>query len=167
MTFIFYRAVDKVELPSCFGGKESAYQCRTTRDMGSIPGSGRASAVGNGNPVQYSCLGNSVDTGAWQATVRELQRVKHDWAAEHTNKIRFCTDIWYLFSIGTLRMSVLTSSVTYSCLCLFRFIWSMFLFSERNILEKVSVTFLENSFLSDAKLAYLSDSQPFLPAPVY
>ena len=39
------------------------------RDMGSIPGSGRSPGVGNGNPLQYSCLGNLMDRGAWQATV--------------------------------------------------------------------------------------------------
>ena len=39
------------------------------RDVGLIPGSGRSSAEGNGNPFQYSCLGNSMDRGAWQATV--------------------------------------------------------------------------------------------------
>ena len=35
---------------------------------GSIPGSGRFPGGGHGNPVQYSCLGNSMDRGAWQAT---------------------------------------------------------------------------------------------------
>ena len=39
------------------------------RFSGSIPGSGRSPGVGNGNPLQYSCLENSVDPGAWQATV--------------------------------------------------------------------------------------------------
>ena len=38
-------------------------------DTGSIPGSGRSSGEGNGNPLQYSCLGNPMDRGAWQATV--------------------------------------------------------------------------------------------------
>ena len=35
------------------------------RDMGSIPGLGRSPGVGNGNPLQYSCLGNSMERGAW------------------------------------------------------------------------------------------------------
>ena len=39
------------------------------RDMGSIPGLGRSSREGNGNPLQYSCFGNPVDRGAWQNTV--------------------------------------------------------------------------------------------------
>ena len=40
-----------------------------TGDAGSIPGSGRSPGEGNGNPLQYSCLGNSMDRGAWWATV--------------------------------------------------------------------------------------------------
>ena len=36
--------------------------------MGSVPGSGRSPGEGHGNPLQYSCLGNPMDTGAWQAT---------------------------------------------------------------------------------------------------
>ena len=37
-------------------------------DVGSIPGSGRCPGEGNGNPLQYACLGNLMDRGAWQAT---------------------------------------------------------------------------------------------------
>ena len=40
-----------------------------TRDMGSIPGSGRSPGVGSGYSFQCSCLENSMDRGAWQATV--------------------------------------------------------------------------------------------------
>ena len=36
------------------------------RDLGSIPGSGRSPGEGNGNPFEYSCLGNPMDRGAWQ-----------------------------------------------------------------------------------------------------
>ena len=47
-------------------GKEAA--CNAG-DPGSIPGSGRSPGEGNGNPLQYSCLENPMDRGAWQATV--------------------------------------------------------------------------------------------------
>ena len=40
-----------------------------TGDLGSIPGSGRSLGEGNGNPLQYSCLGNPTDRGAWWTTV--------------------------------------------------------------------------------------------------
>ena len=39
------------------------------RDMGSIPGLGRSPGGGPGNPLQYSCLENPMDRGAWRATV--------------------------------------------------------------------------------------------------
>ena len=45
------------------------------RDEGSIPGSRRASGVGSGNLLQYSCLQNSMDRGAWRATSMGLQKV--------------------------------------------------------------------------------------------
>ena len=43
-------------------------------DMDSIPGSGRSPGEGNGNPLQYSCLGNPVDRGAWLATVHGVTK---------------------------------------------------------------------------------------------
>ena len=45
-----------------------------TRDMGLIPGTERSPGVGNGNPLQYSCLENSVDRAAWQATVHRVAK---------------------------------------------------------------------------------------------
>ena len=43
-------------------------------DAGSIPWSGRCPGEGNGNPLQYSCLGNPMDTGTWWATVHEVAK---------------------------------------------------------------------------------------------
>ena len=43
-------------------------------DVGSIPGSGRSPGEGNGNPVQYSCLENPMDTGAWWAIVHGVTK---------------------------------------------------------------------------------------------
>ena len=51
-------------------GKESACIARAARDEGSIPGSGRCPGGEDGTPLQYSCLENSMDRGAWQNTVR-------------------------------------------------------------------------------------------------
>ena len=45
-----------------------------TRDMGSIPGSGRSSEGGNGNPLQYSCLEKPMDRGAWWATAHVVSK---------------------------------------------------------------------------------------------
>ena len=50
------------------------------RDVGSIPGSGRSPGEGNGNPLQYSCLENSTDRGAWWAAIHGVAKVGHDRA---------------------------------------------------------------------------------------
>ena len=50
--------------------KPSAYNAG---DPGSVPGSGR-SGEGNGNPLQYSWLGNPMDRGAWRATVHGIEK---------------------------------------------------------------------------------------------
>ena len=55
-------------------------------DMGSIPGSGRSSGEGNGNPLQYSCLGSPMARGAWWAAV--LGDYKELDMNEHSNNIR-------------------------------------------------------------------------------
>ena len=43
-------------------------------DLGSIPGSGRSPGEGNGNPIQYYCLENPMDGGAWRATVHGVAK---------------------------------------------------------------------------------------------
>ena len=47
---------------------------KDVRDMGLIPGLGRSAGEGNGNPLQYSCLENLKDRGAWWATVHGVTR---------------------------------------------------------------------------------------------
>ena len=44
------------------------------RDTGSIPGSGRFPGGGNGNPLQYSCLGNPLDRGAWKLIIHRVAK---------------------------------------------------------------------------------------------
>ena len=58
-------------LPWWHSNKESASQAG---DPGLIPGLGRSPREGNGNPLQYSCLGNPMDRGAWQATVHVVTK---------------------------------------------------------------------------------------------
>ena len=57
--------------PDSSVGKESSY---SARDPGSIPGSGRSPGEENGSPLQYSCLGNPMDRGAWQAAVHGVAK---------------------------------------------------------------------------------------------
>ena len=52
-------------LPQWLNGKESTCNAGATGDVGSVPGSGRSPGEGNGNPLQYSCLENPIDRGAW------------------------------------------------------------------------------------------------------
>ena len=60
-------------------GKGSAY---TAGDPGLIPRSGPYPGEGNGNPLQYYCLENLMDRGAWQTTVHGVARVGHDLATK-------------------------------------------------------------------------------------
>ena len=63
-------------------------------DLGSIPGSGRSSGEGNGNPLHYSCLENPVDRGAWWATVHgghkesdTTERLHFYFLSDHSCKV--------------------------------------------------------------------------------
>ena len=59
------------------GGSADKESTCNAGDLGSIPGLGRSPGGGNGNPLQYSCLGNPMDRGAWRATVLGSQRLGH------------------------------------------------------------------------------------------
>ena len=54
--------------------KNSSANAGGMRDTGSIPGSGRSSGEGNSSQLQYSCLENSMDRGAWCATVHGVAK---------------------------------------------------------------------------------------------
>jgi len=61
------------------GGSDGKESVCSVGDLGSIPGSGRSPGEGNGNPLQYPCLENPMDRGAWQAIqFMGSQRVGHD-----------------------------------------------------------------------------------------
>ena len=55
-------------------GKESTGKAGDARGLGLIPGSGRSSGEWHGNPLHYSCLENSMDRGAWRATVHGVSK---------------------------------------------------------------------------------------------
>ena len=74
--FFFSRKLPLIWSSPCSSvGKESV--CNSG-DLGSVPGSGRSLGEGNGNSLQYSCLENHMDRGAWQAKVHGITRVGHD-----------------------------------------------------------------------------------------
>ena len=56
------------------GGSEVKASASNAGDLGSIYGSGKSPGEGNGNPLQYSCLENLMDRGAWQATVHRVAK---------------------------------------------------------------------------------------------
>ena len=56
------------------GGSDGKVSACNTEDLGSIPESGRSPGKGNGNPLQYPCLENPMDRGAWWATVHEVAK---------------------------------------------------------------------------------------------
>ena len=73
-------AIYNVWYPRRFSGNESA--CNVV-DLGLIPGSGRSPGEGNGKPLQYSCLGNPMDRGAWRGYHPWGCKVGHDLTTEH------------------------------------------------------------------------------------
>ena len=61
-------------LPRWLSSKASTCNAGAAGDMGSTPGSGRSPGRGHGNPLQYCCLENPMDRGAWQATVHRVAK---------------------------------------------------------------------------------------------
>ena len=66
------------------GGSVVKNQCQA-EDMGFIPGLGRSPGEGTSNPLQYSCLGNPMDRGAWRAAVYGGHKESHDSGTKHTH----------------------------------------------------------------------------------
>ena len=71
--YVLLNLFSRESIPGGSDGKKSACNAR---DLGLIPGSGRSSGEGNGNPLQYSCLDSFMDRGAWWAIVH---RVAKSW----------------------------------------------------------------------------------------
>ena len=92
--------VTNTQSGSGVSSKESVYNAGDTEASGSIPGSERSSEGGNGNPLQYSCLGNLMDSGRLQS--KGLQRVEHDWphvcththTHTHSLPLDLCSQLW-------------------------------------------------------------------------
>ena len=68
------KSTEKVKKIQDFGGSVIKNPPANAGETGSITGLGRSSEGGNGNPLQYSCLENSRDRGAWQATVHGVAK---------------------------------------------------------------------------------------------
>ena len=74
--------------PGCSVVRNPLANARDARDTGSVPGLGRSFEEGSDTPLQYSCLENPMDRGAWQATVRGVtRRVGYDLATKQQQLI--------------------------------------------------------------------------------
>ena len=67
-------------------------------DASLIPGLGRSPGVGNGNPIQYSCLGEPMDRGAQRATIHGVARVGHDLATKQHQLKDLCAHMCSVMS---------------------------------------------------------------------
>ena len=74
ITRIFRIYVSILVLLGFLGGVVVKNPSPSAGDMGSVPGLGRSSGVGNSNPLQYSCLENSMDRGVWWAKVHGVTK---------------------------------------------------------------------------------------------
>ena len=68
------RVLEWVAIAGFPTGSDGQASVCNTGDPGSIPGSGRSSGEGNGNPLQYPCLENPMDRGAWRAVVHGVEK---------------------------------------------------------------------------------------------
>ena len=72
-----------VDIPHSLDGRATA--CNSG-DLGSIPGLGRPPGEGNGNPLQYSCLGNTMDRGVWWTVVHGVAKSQTRLSGRYTHK---------------------------------------------------------------------------------
>ena len=93
------------------GSEVKASACNAG-DLGSIPGSGRSSGEGNGDPFQYSCLENLVDGGAWLATVHGVTKrtQSNTWKITATPLSRGRVHI-YVLQIREVKLKILSKSI--------------------------------------------------------
>ena len=88
-------------------GKESVCNADTAGNAGLIPGLGRSPGGGSGNPLQYSCLGNPMDRGAWQAAV-------HPWGRKESDRTEWLITHKYVW--GTYHQTYLVTIYHYACI---------------------------------------------------
>ena len=94
--WILKRATWRLGFPGGSVVKNLPANAGDSSDSGSVPGLGRSLRGGNGNPLQYSCLGDPMDRGAWWATVQGSQRVGYHWGTEHACVHEHRDWIWWM-----------------------------------------------------------------------
>ena len=93
-SFLLVSALLRLILLGFPGGSEVKASACNVGDLGLSPGSGRSPGEGNGNPLQYSCMENPMDRGAWQATVHGVAK---SWTQQSNFTFTFSRLIqWFL-----------------------------------------------------------------------
>ena len=92
------------------GGSDGKVSACNAGDWSSIPGSGRSPGEGNGNLFQDSCLGNSMDRGAWQVTVHGVAESDMTEQLTHGSFIPSVLRNLPIFSIGSVSIYIPTNS---------------------------------------------------------
>ena len=101
-----------IHFPGDSDGKASVYN---VRDLGSTPGLGRFPGEGNGNPLQYSCLENPMEGGAWCRLLSVgSQRVRHDWVTSLSQYILIYPWVYYMCISKHINVCI------YLCVCVYK-----------------------------------------------
>ena len=80
-------------------GKEPALQCKRCKRHRFNPWVGKIPGEGNGNPLQYSCLGSTMDRGAWWATIHGVAKSGPDLATKQHQRPMRCTQLTYSLTL--------------------------------------------------------------------
>ena len=87
-------------------GSDSKESICNAGDPGLIPGSGKSPGEGHGNPFQYSCLENPVDSGAWLAIVHGVTKRKTGLSDSHFSTDEWIKWIYYIHSMDIIQLSM-------------------------------------------------------------
>ena len=83
-SLMIYCCISEIDILGFPGGSDDKASVCNAGDLGSIPGLGRSPGQGNGSPLQYSCLENPMDRGAWPATVHGVAK-SQTWLSDFTS----------------------------------------------------------------------------------
>ena len=98
--FNLYWPILQFGLSQGLSGKESSCNAGNAEDVDLIPELARSPGRGHGNPLQYSCLEDPMDRGAWRVTVHRVTKSQTDlkWRNKHTHKI-IITNFYWMFTL--------------------------------------------------------------------
>ena len=108
---------ESVPIHSSLSGSADKESACNAGDLGSIPGLGRSPGWRHGSPLQYSCLENPMDRGAWWATVHGARRIGHDWATftapSKSQNVCFQESFWWGLYPSSLQRQQVSRELIY------------------------------------------------------